>query len=154
MNPSAKHSVCKPIHRFMHGIDPAAITAVICFACGLAFLAASPRVACSPSASWGTANLSEPRVYLAATSLLDIAMFAGGTARRTNPIGFFASNVVDIFNATSGAWHTAVLSEPRTFLASTSLPSHSIAFFAGGRRCAWISLRFFVFCLCYVVAAC
>jgi hypothetical protein len=42
------------------------------------------------------------------------------------------SKVVQIFNATSGTWSTAVLSVARSDLAATSLPNHGIAIFAGG----------------------
>jgi hypothetical protein len=42
------------------------------------------------------------------------------------------SNVVDIFNVTSGAWSTAALSVARYFLAATSLPNLEVAIFAGG----------------------
>ena len=39
---------------------------------------------------------------------------------------------VDIFNVTSGAWSTAVLSVARSDLAATSLPNLGVAIFAGG----------------------
>ena len=42
------------------------------------------------------------------------------------------SNAVDIFNATSGRWTTAVLSVARAWLAATSLPEQGLAIFAGG----------------------
>jgi hypothetical protein len=42
------------------------------------------------------------------------------------------SNVVDIFNVTSGAWSTAALSVARSDLAATSLPNLGVAIFAGG----------------------
>jgi hypothetical protein len=42
------------------------------------------------------------------------------------------SNVVDIFNATSGTWSTAALSVARYDLAATSLPNVGVAIFAGG----------------------
>ncbi len=42
------------------------------------------------------------------------------------------SNVVDFFNATSGAWSTAALSVARTRLEATSLPDFGVAIFAGG----------------------
>ena len=42
------------------------------------------------------------------------------------------SNVVDIFNATSGVWSTAALSVGRGYLAATSLPNVGVAMFAGG----------------------
>jgi hypothetical protein len=41
------------------------------------------------------------------------------------------SNVVDIFNASSGIWSTAFLSVARE-LSATSLPNHGLAIFAGG----------------------
>jgi hypothetical protein len=40
------------------------------------------------------------------------------------------SNVVDIFNATSGSWSTAVLSSARSYLSAAALPD--LALFAGG----------------------
>ena len=42
------------------------------------------------------------------------------------------SKVVDIFNAITGNWSTAVLSEARYYLAATSLPNQGLAIFAGG----------------------
>ncbi len=41
-------------------------------------------------------------------------------------------DVVDIFDANAGAWHTAQLSVARCRLAATSLPSQGLALFAGG----------------------
>jgi hypothetical protein len=46
--------------------------------------------------------------------------------------GYFASNAVDIFDASSGRWSTAVLSVARMNLAATSLPNQGLAIFAGG----------------------
>jgi len=43
------------------------------------------------------------------------------------------SNVVDIFNVTSGTWSTAALSQARSALAATSLPEAGVAIFAGGQ---------------------
>ncbi len=43
-----------------------------------------------------------------------------------------SSNVVDIFNVTSGAWGTAALRVARYNLAATSLPNVGVAIFAGG----------------------
>jgi len=40
---------------------------------------------------------------------------------------------VDIFNATTGNWSTAVLNEARGYLAATSLPNQGLAIFAGGQ---------------------
>jgi hypothetical protein len=43
-----------------------------------------------------------------------------------------SSNVVDIFNASSGLWSVAALEGPRTFLAAVSLIEHGLVFLAGG----------------------
>ncbi len=43
------------------------------------------------------------------------------------------SNVVDIFDANSGRWSTAALSQARGYFAATSLPSQGLAIFAGGQ---------------------
>ena len=56
------------------------------------------------------------------------------------------SNVVDIFNVTSGAWSTAALSVAREYLAATSLPN--LAIFAGGQStCSYADFRTFVCCV-------
>ena len=47
--------------------------------------------------------------------------------------GGIPSKAVDIFNAITGNWSTAVLSEARQALVSTSLPNQGLAIFAGGQ---------------------
>jgi hypothetical protein len=42
------------------------------------------------------------------------------------------SDVVDIFDATSGRWTTAALSAAGSSLAATSLPEQGLAMFVGG----------------------
>lgn len=64
---------------------------------------------------WSTANLSQARQYLAATTVGTKALFAGGDAGSGN-----YSNVVDIFDTSSGSWLTATLSLGRTDLAAAS----------------------------------
>jgi hypothetical protein len=44
------------------------------------------------------------------------------------------SNRVDIFNAISGLWSAASLSEGRSDLTATSLPNQGLAIFAGGKN--------------------
>ena len=63
-------------------------------------------------------------------------------------VGSF-SNVVDIFNATSGAWSTAALSVGRGYLAATSLPNVGVAIFAGGSSgtCCHVCFRIFACCV-------
>lgn len=46
--------------------------------------------------------------------------------------GRLTSKVVDIYNANSGRWSAASLSEARKHVAATSLPSQGLALFAGG----------------------
>ena len=61
------------------------------------------------------------------------------------------SNVVDIFNVTSGAWSTATLSVAREGLAATSLPNLGVAIFAGGQStCSHVSFRIFACCVARV----
>jgi hypothetical protein len=58
------------------------------------------------------------------------------------------SNVVDIFNVTSGAWSTAALSVARYFLAATSLPNLGVVIFAGGgRTCSHVDFLIFACCV-------
>ena len=51
-----------------------------------------------------------------------------------------SSNTVDIFDAISGRWTTAVLSAARVALAATSLPNQGLAIFAGG----WTGGAYFI----------
>ncbi len=81
----------------------------------------------SSTGMWSTAQLSVARPYLAATSVGNIAIFAGGFGF---PAGAF-SDAVDLFDITTGLWSTAQLSVARGFLASTSLGK--VAIFAGGQ---------------------
>ena len=46
--------------------------------------------------------------------------------------GNTGSNVVDIFDVSSGLWSTAALSVPRSSPSATSLPNQGLAIFAGG----------------------
>ena len=82
--------------------------------------------------------LSERRLVLliACASLMPCAADSG------------ASNAVDIFNVTSGAWSTAALSVGRLDLAATSLPNQGLAIFAGGgdRTCCHVYFRVFACC--------
>ncbi len=62
------------------------------------------------------------------------------------------SNVVDIFDASSGRWSTAVLSLSRYFLAATSLPNQGLAIFAGGRADGlWCDFAFDIAVVLFVV---
>jgi hypothetical protein len=49
--------------------------------------------------------------------------------------GSSMSDVVDIFDGSSGRWSTAVLSVGRCCLSATSLPNQGLAIFAGGMTC-------------------
>ena len=62
---------------------------------------------------------------MAAVTVGNEAIFAGGEANSG------ASNVVDIYNSSTGQWSTATLSVPRGYLAATVVGTKAI--FAGGR---------------------
>ena len=76
----------------------------------------------SASGVWSTAFLmSSPRSGLAATSLGNVAIFAGGF-----------SNNVDFFDSLTGTWSTARLSGAVSYPAAASVGN--MAIFAGGAR--------------------
>jgi hypothetical protein len=77
--------------------------------------------------TWSTARLSVARYSLAATSVGNVAVFAGGQTRDTYD---GRSDVVDFYNSETGTWTTAQLSVGRSYLAATSVGN--VAFFAGG----------------------
>ncbi len=82
----------------------------------------------SASGTWSTARLSARLASLAATSVGNVAIFAGGLKPSSGPI--IISNSVDLYNSASGAWSTAQLSSGRWKLAATSVGN--VAIFAGG----------------------
>jgi len=93
--------------------------------------------------SWTTATLSQPRFWLAATSVAHLALFAGGIQSGMPGVQMpkvQLSATVDIFNATSCTWTNATLSVPRFNLAATSLGE--LAFFAGGCGVRALFFRF------------
>ena len=77
-------------------------------------------------AQWSTATLSLARRDLAAASAGHIALFAGGSidADRT-PV-----DVVDLYDARTGAWSTSALSQARSFLSATGVDGKILV--AGG----------------------
>ncbi len=85
------------------------------------FASASASDAC---AQWSTMNLSANRQGLAATSVGDLAIFAGGL----NNAG--PSSRVDIYNTATDTWTTDELSVARVYLAAASVGTKAL--FAGG----------------------
>ena len=90
-------------------------------------------------AQWSTATLSQGRDHLAATTVGNKALFAGGVACNSISTGspsMGPSLVVDIYDASVGpptdpnAWSTATLSQPRSSLAATTVGAKAL--FAGG----------------------
>ena len=78
-----------------------------------------------PAQSWSTATLSQSRAgFNLATSAGNDVFFAGGLAANG------ASNVVDIYNISSGSWSTADLTQARYALGAAS--AGNFALFAGG----------------------
>lgn len=79
--------------------------------------------------TWSTAELTEARSMLAATTLDSKAFFAGGT------IGSGYSSVVDIYDGLTGSWTSANLSLPRYRLAAAAVGTKVL--FAGGYNGAY-----------------
>jgi hypothetical protein len=83
----------------------------------------------SATGSWSTARLSVARSDLAATSVGNLAIFAGGQNRDAE-FRQQLLDVVDVFNSATGVWATARLSMPRIYLSATS--AGNTAIFAAG----------------------
>ena len=90
-----------------------------------ALMVSASGVAPAPGA-WSTAQLSQGRAMLAATSVGNLAMFAGGA--QTTPA--YPSSTVDVYDVATGEWSTAQLSVARLGLSATSV--RTFALFAGG----------------------
>jgi len=76
---------------------------------------------------WSSSErLSAGRWGLVAASVRDVALFAGGQGNNGLP-----SDIVDIYNSTSGNWEVHHLSLPRTNLAAAAAGTK--IYFAGGR---------------------
>jgi hypothetical protein len=77
---------------------------------------------------WSTAKLSKGRGLLAALSVGNVALFAGGEYDDRH--GTHASNVVDVYDAKTGQWSTTTLAQARAGVAGTAVGDTAI--FAGG----------------------
>jgi hypothetical protein len=91
-----------------------------------AFMASAAFAGAPALDAWSTAQLSEGRTILAATSVGSLAMYAGGLSSKTS----YASRTVDIYDVATGLWSTAQLSVARFGLSATSV--QTLALFAGG----------------------
>jgi hypothetical protein len=78
----------------------------------------------SQTRGWTPARLSVQRTVLAAASVGNLAMFAGGWT------GSALTSVVDVFDSTTQLWTTDRLTQSRSFLSAASVGN--IAMFAGG----------------------
>ncbi|MBS1598594.1 MAG: IPT/TIG domain-containing protein [Bacteroidetes bacterium] len=85
------------------------------------------------SGTWSSAQLSEARDFLAGAGAGDKILFGGGDIYYSNSGNIF-SNVVDIYNTTSGTWTTSQLSERRGYLAAAAMGNKIV--FAGGLKAA------------------
>ena len=74
--------------------------------------------------NWSMAQLSKARMSFAATSVGNMALFAGGYDHSRGV------DVVDLYNLSTDTWTTAQLSVGRYLLAATSVGN--VALFAGG----------------------
>jgi hypothetical protein len=85
--------------------------------------------------AWSSAHLSVNRSHMGAATLDNKIFFAGGLRWPDGqiihfPNSFVATNTVDIFNNTTGAWSTASLTEPRYGLSANTAGNK--IYFAGG----------------------
>jgi len=82
---------------------------------------------------WSTAHLARARAVSAVATVGNLAMFAGGVVSTNTIIGQGAVSAdVDIYDASTGHWSTATLSEARSNLVAES--SKGVAIFAAGDR--------------------
>ncbi len=90
---------------------------------------------------WSTALLSQARSSIAATTVGDDAIFAGGQTHQTDVVtmgnwlppgvgGYAASGAVDIYNLDTNQWTTAAV--PQAAGEMSAVTSGDLAFFAGG----------------------
>ena len=105
----------------------------------------------SATGTWSTARLSLGRDRIAATSVGNVVVFAGGYVQGTSLYlwqgmilaafahcfliqsaadSFSSVTAVDIFNSATGTWSTAQLSQARRNIGATSVGS--VALFAAG----------------------
>ncbi len=84
--------------------------------------------------SWSVAHLSKPRSSIAAAAVNGHVVFAGGRQRSIDPKSGVRSNVksrtVDLFDAATGGWSTARLSQARSAITVATVGTKAI--FAGG----------------------
>ena len=107
-------------------VGPAAVFFLMCVnAGGVSDVVDVYRIS---AGTWSTAQLSVPRSSHAATSVGNVALFAGGYASGVTPIS--PSKTVDLYNYSTSKWSTDVLSAPRFVFAATSVGN--VALFAGG----------------------
>jgi hypothetical protein len=90
----------------------------------LAAILASAAFSVARAQGWSTAQLSQARQGLSATSVGTMAIFAGG-GNNTVTI-----DTVDLYDSETGRWSTAQLTQGRTQPASASVGT--VAIFAGG----------------------
>jgi hypothetical protein len=80
---------------------------------------------------WSVAHLSEARAVPTPVVVGNLVFFAGGVTRGGNNGGLVGvSAAVDIYNAATGQWTTASLSEPRGYVAAAATGTKVV--FAGG----------------------
>src|SRR3954469_21312696 len=82
--------------------------------------------------TWTQANLSQPRLRVAATSAGSLAFFAGGFTQtdHDNNSAILGTDIVDVYNANNGSWTTTNLSQPRDYVEASSVEGK--AYFVGG----------------------
>jgi len=82
--------------------------------------------------TWTSSNLSHPRTLLSATTIGNLALFAGGMPLPINETiaNPGASSVIDIYDFETSSWSTDTLPRPRYALSAVTVGNRAI--FAGG----------------------
>lgn len=89
--------------------------------------------------TWTTADLSQPRNGMSVAVVDDRVLFAGGWTDGSAGTGQVMSAVVDIFDAATGQWSSANLTQARMGMVATTVGS--TALFSGGASAtspAWV----------------
>lgn len=87
----------------------------------------------SNAGQWSTSHLTKARSQITVTTVGNDAVFAGGaTVGRITPggVAFQGDDTVDIYNAVTGIWSSAALSQGRFDIATATVGN--LAIFAGG----------------------
>lgn len=108
-----------------------AIFAGGCLSYSLAQDTATVDIYNTSNGQWTTSSLSSPRAFVGAVTVGLNAYFAGGATGATDGVPSGYSNVIDVFNASNGAWSTLNMPSARFDFTPVAIGTN-IIFFGGG----------------------